>query len=145
MAMFNLNKYGADMPICLADISNRQGNSLPYLEQLFTKLRRAGFVKGVRGRGGSYGLAHHAERIWISDIICAVGEPIHATHCKPGSVSEYSGEKNRCVPYELGEKLSDHIHLCLSSVTLEDVCAKRLLGVGGTRFRDVYEPVAKAP
>ena len=37
----------------------------------------------------------------------------------------------------------EHIHLFLSLVTLEDVCAKRLLGAGGTRIREVYEPVAK--
>ena len=143
MAMVDLNQNGADMPICLADISNRQEISLPYLEQLFAKLRRARLVKSVRGPGGGYELAHHAERIRISDIICAVDEPIHATRCEPGSASGCSGDRSRCVTHELWEELSNHIHLFLSSVTLEDVCAKRLLGAGGARFWEVYEPVPK--
>ena len=36
----------------VADISRRQSISLPYLEQLFVKLRRAKLVDSVRGPGG---------------------------------------------------------------------------------------------
>jgi Rrf2 family iron-sulfur cluster assembly transcriptional regulator len=38
--------------LSLAEISKRQSISLPYLEQLFVKLRRAGLVDSVRGPGG---------------------------------------------------------------------------------------------
>ena len=39
-------------PVSLADISERQGISISYLEQLFAKLRRNGLVSSVRGPGG---------------------------------------------------------------------------------------------
>ena len=143
MAMVDLQQHGADTPISLADISKRQEISLPYLEQLFAKLRRSGLVKSVRGPGGGYELAHGAVQIRISDIICAVDEPTHATRCEPGSATGCSGNKSRCVTHDLWEELSNHIHLFLSSVTLEDVCNKRLLGAGGARFQEIYDPVAK--
>ena len=143
MAMVDLNQHGANKPVCLAEISNRQEISLPYLEQLFAKLRRSGLVRSVRGPGGGYELAHCAEQVRISDIICAVDEPTHATRCSPGSASGCSSDKGRCVTHELWEELSNHIHLFLSSVTLDDVCTKRLLGAGGARFQETCDPVAK--
>ncbi len=58
MAMVDLARHGNGMPISLAEIAERQEISLPYLEQLFAKLRRSGLVKSVRGPGGGYLLAH---------------------------------------------------------------------------------------
>ena len=50
-----LQKDGA--LVTLGDISKRHDISLPYLEQLFVKLRRAKLVESVRGPGGGYRLA----------------------------------------------------------------------------------------
>lgn len=38
--------------LSLTELSKRQDISLPYLEQLFVKLRRAELVESVRGPGG---------------------------------------------------------------------------------------------
>ena len=50
-AMLDLALNEKDMPIKLAEISQRQSISLSYLEQLFGKLRKQGLVKSVRGPG----------------------------------------------------------------------------------------------
>ena len=50
-------------PVCLADIAARQQLSISYLEQLFSKLRRAGLVSSARGPGGGYRLAQRAARL----------------------------------------------------------------------------------
>jgi Rrf2 family iron-sulfur cluster assembly transcriptional regulator len=47
-AMLDLSIHYQNGPISLADISERQGISLSYLEQLFTKLRRTGLVPAAR-------------------------------------------------------------------------------------------------
>jgi Rrf2 family transcriptional regulator, iron-sulfur cluster assembly transcription factor len=52
MAMVDLARYGAAGPVPLAEIARRQEISLPYLEQLFARLRRGGLVRSVRGPGG---------------------------------------------------------------------------------------------
>ncbi len=50
-AMLDLALNGADGPVTLAGISERQKISLSYLEQLFGKLRRRELVESVRGPG----------------------------------------------------------------------------------------------
>ncbi len=135
MAMVDLAQNSGDGPVCLSDIAERQEISLSYLEQLFAKLRRGGLVKSVRGPGGGYLLAHERDATRISDIILAVDEPIHAIRCKPGATLGCRGDRSRCLTHDLWEELSNQIHLYLSSVTLGDVCEKRVLGSSGLAYR----------
>jgi Rrf2 family transcriptional regulator, iron-sulfur cluster assembly transcription factor len=135
MAMVDLAQHSGDGPVCLSDIAERQEISLSYLEQLFAKLRRGGLVKSVRGPGGGYLLAHDRNVTRISDIILAVDEPIEAIRCKPGATLGCRGDRSRCLTHDLWEELSNQIHLYLSSVTLGDVCEKRVLGTSGIAYR----------
>jgi Rrf2 family transcriptional regulator, iron-sulfur cluster assembly transcription factor len=61
-AMMDLAIHDKIGPVTLADISQCQGISLSYLEQLFAKLRKQGLVEGVRGPGGGYRLARPPTR-----------------------------------------------------------------------------------
>jgi Rrf2 family transcriptional regulator, iron-sulfur cluster assembly transcription factor len=135
MAMVDLAQHSGDGPVCLSDIAERQEISLSYLEQLFAKLRRGGLVRSVRGPGGGYLLAHERNATRISDIIIAVDEPIEAIRCKPGTTLGCRGDRSRCLTHDLWEELGNQIHLFLSSVTLGDVCEKRVLGASGTAYR----------
>jgi len=126
MAMADLGKSVTGKPVALADVADRQEISLSYLEQLFGKLRRAGLVKSVRGPGGGYLLSRHARDIRISDVIQAVDEPINATRCT--EVEGCHTDKARCLTHDLWQALTYQIHLYLSSVTLADVCERKVLG-----------------
>lgn len=126
MAMADLGKSDVGKPVALADVAERQEISLSYLEQLFGKLRRAGLVKSVRGPGGGYMLSRDAKEIRISDVIQAVDEPISATRCS--SAEGCHSDKARCLTHDLWQALTYQIHLYLSSVTLADVCARKILG-----------------
>ena len=129
MAMADLAKRSVgERAVTLADIALRQDISLPYLEQLFARLRRRGLVKSVRGPGGGYLLARSSAETRISDAILAVDEPIRATRCTPGSPTGCRTNKSRCLTHDLWEELGNQIHLYLSSVSLEDVCNRRVLG-----------------
>lgn len=128
MAMVDLARNGNGSPIALADIADRQEISLSYLEQLFAKLRRGGLVKSVRGPGGGYLLARDPDQTRISDVILAVDEPIRATRCEPNSAIGCHTDKSRCLTHDLWEELGNQIHLYLSSVTLDDVVSRRILG-----------------
>ena len=66
-------------PVPLADISERQGISLSYLEQLFSRLRKNGLVSSVRGPGGGYLLGKDASSIAVGEVISAVDESVDAT------------------------------------------------------------------
>ena len=135
MAMVDLAKQSDGGPVALADVAERQEISLSYLEQLFSKLRRGGLVKSVRGPGGGYLLARTASDTRICDIILAVDEPIQTTRCSPGSPAGCKSNQSRCLTHDLWEELGHHIYLYLSSVSLEDVVERRVLGRGNQVFR----------
>jgi Rrf2 family iron-sulfur cluster assembly transcriptional regulator len=127
MALVDLASQSDGRPVALADIAERQEISLSYLEQLFAKLRRGGLVRSVRGPGGGYLLARAADDTRVSDAILAVDEPIRATRCKSGSSAGCRSNKSRCLTHDLWEELGNQIHVFLSSVSLADVCNRRVL------------------
>jgi len=130
MAMVDLAQRSGGEPVSLGDIAERQDISLSYLEQLFAKLRRSGVVKSVRGPGGGYVLSRRADRIHIADIVLAVDEPVVMTRCSPGSPEGCCNDQSRCSTHELWEALGNQIYGFLSSVTVADVCEKRISGTG---------------
>jgi Rrf2 family iron-sulfur cluster assembly transcriptional regulator len=139
MAMVDLATNSAGNPVALADIASRQEISLSYLEQLFAKLRRGGLVRSVRGPGGGYLLANKMEETRISEIILAVDEPMRATRCMPGTPAGCRINKSRCMTHDLWEELGNQIHLYLSSVTVADVCHRRVVGTSHV----IEHPMAK--
>jgi Rrf2 family iron-sulfur cluster assembly transcriptional regulator len=138
MAMVDLAQNSKGEPVALAEIAERQEISLSYLEQLFAMLRKGGLVKSVRGPGGGYLLAQDGAEIRIADIILAVDEPIHATRCTPGAPVGCRGNRTRCSTHDLWEELGNQIHLYLSSVSLADVCGRRVLGTSGLLHRECF-------
>ncbi len=120
-AMLDLAINRDNGPITLADISKRQGISLSYLEQLFSKLRRNGLVDSARGPGGGYSLSRDARDITVVEVIEAVDENISADHCK-GMKNCHEGQG--CISHELWTELSCQIHEFLSNITLAQVIEK---------------------
>lgn len=117
-AMLDLALNEADRPVTLAGISERQEISLSYLEQLFSRLRRGGLVKSVRGPGGGYRIAKKLEDITVSDIITAVDELIDSTQC---GGNENCREKGMCMTHELWTTLNMKILDYLSGVNLKQL------------------------
>jgi Rrf2 family transcriptional regulator, iron-sulfur cluster assembly transcription factor len=104
--------------ITLSDISERQGISLSYLEQLFARLRKQGLVSSSRGPGGGYRLSRAASEITVLDVITAVDEKVDSTQCE-GKANCRDGEA--CLSHELWQSLSDQISNYLSGITLAQV------------------------
>lgn len=117
-SMLDLVMHSDDSPVSLAEISERQGISLSYLEQLFAKMRRNNLVVSTRGPGGGYQLNGEPEDISIADIITAVDEKLEVTNkdAVPGS-SNYEP----CLTEQLWEELSDEINRYLTGISLADL------------------------
>ena len=107
--------------VTLAEISKRQDVSLPYLEQLFVKLRRDGLVDSVRGPGGGYKLSRAASDIRVSDILAAVDETVSAMHKGAGASGANSGSRAQSRTNRLWEGLSAHVYVFLHQARLSDV------------------------
>lgn len=110
----------------LAEISRRQDISLPYLEQLFVKLRRADLVDSVRGPGGGYRLARPAGEIRVSDVLGAVDETVSAMHKGAGASGALSGSRAQSLTNRLWEGLSAHVYVFLHQTSLADVVSNQL-------------------
>jgi Rrf2 family iron-sulfur cluster assembly transcriptional regulator len=117
-AMLDLALNEQKGPINLADISERQGISLSYLEQLFSKLRKQGLVSSVRGPGGGYLLGNERTEISVASVVDAVSESMDATKCQ-GETGCQQGEI--CLTHHLWQDLSQQIHAFLDDITLQDL------------------------
>ncbi|MFT5398301.1 MAG: Rrf2 family iron-sulfur cluster assembly transcriptional regulator [Gammaproteobacteria bacterium] len=115
-AMMDIALHEKIGPVTLADISQCQGISLSYLEQLFAKLRKGGLVLGVRGPGGGYRLARPAGEISVADIILSVDEKMDLTKCG-GKGDCSNGEK--CLTHQLWSDLSCNLYRFLSGIKLD--------------------------
>ncbi len=121
-AMLDLAIHDSKGPVSLAEISLRQGISLSYLEQLFSRLRKQELVISSRGPGGGYQLGSAAYDISVAAVIAAVNESVDATKC--GGEKNCQGEE-RCLTHELWDDLSDHIYVFLNEISLGDLVKKK--------------------
>lgn len=120
-AMLDLALSHEKGPIRLAVISDRQGISLSYLEQLFAQLRRSELVRSVRGPGGGYRLGREASAISVAEVIAAVNEDTDATRC--GGAGDCQ-EGETCLTHHLWMDLSDQIHAFLGDISLNDLVSR---------------------
>lgn len=123
MAMVELSGRPSGVPVSLADLAEAQEITLPYLEQIFSKLKNNNLVKSVRGPGGGYVLARECKDITIADIVCAVEESLKMTRCETHE-GGCMVTKTRCVTHHLWEGLEKQIHSYLQNVSLADVRIK---------------------
>ncbi len=121
-AMLDLALHYKDGPITLADISKRQGISLSYLEQLFSKLRKNGLVDSARGPGGGYRLSRAAAEICVADVITAVDEKVDARRCEGKGNCQ---EEGQCLTHELWCDLSDQIYTFLKGIDLGQLVERK--------------------
>ncbi|MEO1106882.1 MAG: Rrf2 family transcriptional regulator [Pseudomonadota bacterium] len=121
VALADIALQPSDQLVTLGEISERQDISLPYLEQLFVKLRRAELVASVRGPGGGYRLARPASEIRVVEILSAVDETVDALSKGAGASGASSGSRAQSLTNRLWESMSAHVYVFLHQTRLSDV------------------------
>ena len=121
MAMADLALFKDKGPISLTDISLRQNISLPYLEQIFIKLKDNRLVRSTRGAKGGYILGKSANEIKISNIIFAVNEEVKTLNCKKESKKGCNNKSTKCITHNLWDQLDQHINNFFEKVKLQDL------------------------
>lgn len=122
-ATLSLALHYKDGPLNVADLSEEQGISVSYLEQLFAYLRRGGLVQGVRGPGGGYILTRPASDISLADIVAAVDGADETKH-RAGLGQDHNPTA------EMWDDLSKVFYDFLKGITLEDVVHRNKLQKG---------------
>ena len=121
MALVDLARFDGINPVSLRDISLRQGISLDYLEQIFSKLRKKEIVQSVRGTQGGYILNRKAKEIKLTNIFDAVDEKVKTVQCKKDSKKGCNGKATKCVTHNLWDELETHINTFFENKSLEDL------------------------
>lgn len=123
-AMYDLALHYGEGPISLKSVANRQGISEHYLEQLMSVLRKAGYVKSVRGAQGGYTLTKDPSLITVGDIIRVMEGPIAPVDCLLADTddNDYCERAGICVTRGIWAKVRDSISEVLDSISLADLC-----------------------
>lgn len=120
-AIADIARQSPGKNIPLSEISDRQGISLHYLEQLFRKLRNAGILESARGPGGGYRLSKSPSETSVAEIMVAVDERLQATQCRGVVGDGCTPDGTQCLTHDLWERLSAHVHVFLQQTTVADV------------------------
>ncbi|GMR04151.1 MAG: Rrf2 family transcriptional regulator [Thermodesulfobacteriota bacterium] len=118
--MVSLARHSGDKPVTLKDISDCEGISLSYLEQLFVKLRRGNVVRSVRGPGGGYVLAKPSADISVGEVISVVEEPLNPVACLDDDSSGCE-RASKCSTQNVWKGLASKISEFLNSISIEDL------------------------
>jgi len=140
-AMLDVAIHAVSGPVSLADISMRQGISLSYLEQLFSRLRKHGLVNSIRGPGGGYRLGKCSAQIAVADVISAVDESINATKCS-GKGNCQDGEQ--CLTHTLWEDLSVRIEDFLKNISLSELVEQRTIKAVSQRQDQIHKEITNS-
>ena len=121
MALVDLARFDNINPVSLRDISLRQGISLDYLEQIFSKLKKNQIVKSIRGNQGGYVLSKNPNDIKLTNIFHAVDEKVKTVQCKKDSKKGCNGRATKCITHNLWDELENHINSFFENKSLEDL------------------------
>ena len=125
MALVDLARFDNINPVSLRDISLRQGISLDYLEQIFSKLKKNEIVKSIRGTQGGYVLNKNPNDIKLKNIFHAVDEKVKTVQCKKESQKGCNGRATKCITHNLWDELENHINSFFEKKSLEDLIQNR--------------------
>ena len=121
LALADLAKFNSINPVSLRDISLRQGISLDFLEQIFSKLKKNNIVKSIRGTNGGYILSTDPVEIKLANILNAVNEEIKTVQCKKESKKGCNGKTSKCITHNLWDELEIHINQFFEQKNLKDL------------------------
>jgi len=121
MALADLAKFNSMNPVSLRDISLRQGISLDFLEQIFSKLKKSNIVKSIRGTNGGYILSKEPAEIKLANILNAVDEEVKTVQCKKESKKGCNGKAAKCITHNLWDELEIHINDFFEQKNLKDL------------------------
>lgn len=114
--MVDLAQHYDEGPVQIRDIAERQDISAKYLEQLIIPLKKANYIKSVRGPKGGHLLAMPPEEITVGEIVRTLEDQISLVHCieNPGTCHRVGA----CLTRDLWRTATKAVYNELDAVTL---------------------------
>jgi Rrf2 family iron-sulfur cluster assembly transcriptional regulator len=127
--MLDMAQHYDDGPIHLANIARRQGISVKYLEQIIIPLKKAHYVKSVRGPKGGHILAKPPAEITVGEIVALLEEGAYLAECSTDSRA--CERSSTCLTRRLWKEAAQAMFDKLHSITLADVMQLDQPGTSG--------------
>ncbi|OVE78429.1 hypothetical protein BVX98_00265 [bacterium F11] len=122
-ALIHLVRYSNGKPENLHTVSQRQNIPLPYLEQIFSKLKKADLVTAIRGPRGGFQISKPLDEINLFMIITALEGPFEPMLCSyPENQSSNCHEIAGCLSQTICNELDGAVMNILSNKTLGKIC-----------------------
>jgi Rrf2 family protein len=114
--LIDLAEHIQEDHLSLASVAERQAISIRYLEQVAVILRRAGFIRSVKGASGGYALAKRPEDILIGDVLRVLEGDMLVVDPPLPHVKET--RLQRCIRLTVFDRLNDRIAAVIDRKTL---------------------------
>jgi Rrf2 family protein len=123
-ALFDLahNSHGQPVPLHL--IAQRQELSLPFLEQIFNKLKKAGIVASVRGPKGGYIITRACNQVTVGDVLRLTDSSFYAVANVDPKGAKSAIKADEKMNQLLWKQMSDHMTNFMDTITLADLCVE---------------------
>ena len=121
--MLDMAQHYDEGPVRIGDIAKRQDISVKYLEQLVIPLKKANYVKSVRGPKGGHMLARLPEEITVGEIVKVLEGGINLSDCIENPC--ICNKSSTCLTRGLWEEATKAMYEKLNSVTLSEMIQRR--------------------
>ena len=91
--LLQLARAGTGASLTIAELSEREGISVPNVAKIMRILRRAGLVRSTRGKAGGYSLSRPAADVRALEVIAALGGQLF----DPGFCDRHAGVSRHCL------------------------------------------------
>tara|TARA_Y100000588_G_C13718729_1_gene696294 strand:- start:72 stop:575 length:504 start_codon:yes stop_codon:yes gene_type:complete len=128
-AMLDLAMYSKGQSVALKQIAERQNISDRYLEQVFSLLRKGGFVKSIKGPQGGYMLDCDPVITTVYDLLNAIEGQLSFSY-----IDDQIDELDECINETVWDELDKRVIETLCSVTIVDLVEKYHVKVNKSTF-----------
>ena len=116
--MLDIAMHGGEGPVSFKDISEREGISVKYMEQIGSILTRSGFLRSVRGAKGGYNLTRKPSEYTVGAILRATEGELYIAPCLEDDACDRTSQ---CMTHELWLRLNHALMNVVDNTTLQDL------------------------
>ncbi len=122
-AFIDIALYSEEEPVSLASVAKRQDISISYLEQLVSKVKKAGLIESVRGANGGYILSRPASEISVGDVLRSLEGELMPVDCVVygDSSKEHCAAQSCCSSRIVWKRINDSLNETVNNIFIDEL------------------------